>query len=259
VSREVRDGLRYIRHEPVYGIVVVSVLGLFRALRLRVEVRGVENLPRDGGVVLAASHFSYVDFALVGAQLWAHTRRPIRYLATRSSFRHPLSGPLMRAARHVPVDRAAGADAYARAVEVLHGGEVIGIFPETRVSRSFELLPFKTGAVRLAAEAGVPLVPVTVWGSHRIYTRGRRPRLREAFRAPVLIDIGAPLTVTSEENLRVATARLRAAMSAQLEASRARFPLGPAPGERPWWLPHRLGGGAPEVDPELDDVAARDG
>ncbi|PRC58069.1 1-acyl-sn-glycerol-3-phosphate acyltransferase, partial [Mycobacterium sp. ITM-2017-0098] len=71
----------------------------------------------------------------------------------------------------IPVDRKAGAGAYAAAVESLRRGEIVGVYPEATISRSFELKEFKTGAVRMAKEAQVPIVPVIVWGAQRLWTK----------------------------------------------------------------------------------------
>ncbi len=71
----------------------------------------------------------------------------------------------------IPVDRSAGAGAYAEAVRRLRAGQLVGVFPEATISRSFELKEFKTGAVRMALEAAVPIVPLIIWGSQRMWTK----------------------------------------------------------------------------------------
>ena len=71
----------------------------------------------------------------------------------------------------IPVDRRAGAGAYAVAVERLRAGEIVGVYPEATISRSFELKEFKTGAARMALEARVPIVPLIVWGAQRMWTK----------------------------------------------------------------------------------------
>ena len=71
----------------------------------------------------------------------------------------------------IPVDRQAGAGAYAEAVRALRAGQLVGVFPEATISRSFELKEFKSGAVRMALEAQVPIVPLIVWGAQRMWTK----------------------------------------------------------------------------------------
>src|SRR3990170_8054847 len=98
-------------------------------------------------------------------------------MAKDEVFTHRLSGPLMRGMHHIPVDRDAGAGSYRNAVEALREGEIVGVFPEATISRSFELKDFKAGAVRMAAEAGVPVLPTVIWGSQRVWTKGHQKRL----------------------------------------------------------------------------------
>jgi len=80
----------------------------------------------------------------------------------------------MRAMKHIPVDRSAGEQAYGHALEALRRGEIIGVFPEATISESFTLKSFKTGAARLAADAGVPLLPMALWGTSGCGPKGAR-------------------------------------------------------------------------------------
>ena len=116
---------------------------------------GTEHVPRTGGALLALNHISYVDFVLGGFAAQP-SRRLVRFMAKRELFDHRLAGPLMRSLHHISVDRADGLASYDEGVRYLRDGEIVGIFPEATISRSFELKEFKTGAARMAAEAGVP-------------------------------------------------------------------------------------------------------
>jgi len=222
-----------------YRAVVSTGGGIFRLLGVRLTVVGLEHVPREGPFVLAISHFSYLDFAFVGHPLLRRCGRYARFLGTRASFDHRLSGPIMRAAGHIPVDRAAGSHAYDAAVDALRAGHVVALFPETRVSPSFTLLPFKSGAVRMAAAAGVPVVPCVVWGGHRLLTRGHWSVRR---RVPVTVVLGDPLHVAGEES-GTATQVLRKVMEGLLTQAQDDYPDHPAPGA--WWVPAHRGGGAP--------------
>jgi 1-acyl-sn-glycerol-3-phosphate acyltransferase len=225
----------------VYRLIVALGGGVFRLLGLRRTVVGASHVPADGGVVLAISHFSYLDFALAEWALWRERKRCTRFMATVRSFEHWLAGPLMRSMGHIPVDRSDGNGAYRHAVAALHRGEVVGVFPETRVSGSFTLLPFKTGAARMAGEAGVPIVPCVIWGSHRVLTRTHRFSLRAAWRTPVVIVFGEPMPAGGES--AAVTAALHARMDALLAQAMDDYPERPAPGA--WWVPAHRGGGAP--------------
>ena len=92
-------------------------------------------------------------------------------MAKRELFDHAVSGPIMRACRHIAVDRADGEASLAEALRHLQAGELVGIFPEATISRAMEIKDLKTGAVRIAARAGVPLIPVVLWGTQRMMTK----------------------------------------------------------------------------------------
>lgn len=228
----------------VYRMIVAIGGGYFRLLGLRRTVHGLENVPVSGGAVLAISHFSYLDFALAEWAIWRDRKRYTRFLATVASFRHPVSGPLMRAMRHIPVDRDTGAIAFRHAVDTLSSGDLVGVFPEGRVSASFTLLPFKTGAVRMAQAAGVPVLPCVIWGSHRIKTRTRTISFRAARRTPVAIVFGTAMHVAADADPATATQALHATMTDLLTRAQDNYPEASPPGA--WWLPAHRGGGAPE-------------
>lgn len=232
------------RREWVYRPVIRTALALFRLFGFRFDLRGVENVPDRGGAVLACNHLSYFDFMFVGLTAHLRGRRLVRFLAKQSVFRNRVSGPLMRGMGHIPVDRAAGAAAYRHALASLSAGELVGIFPEQTISRSFVPRPLKAGAARLALEAGVPLIPMVTWGGHRVWTTGRRPTFRR--RVPVMIVVDAPLTVVDGESASELTGRLAARLRALVEEVLSDYPGGGQEGQ--WWWPAHLGGGAPTRD-----------
>jgi 1-acyl-sn-glycerol-3-phosphate acyltransferase len=214
---------------------------LFGVLRLRRLVTGATNIPDTGGAVLAMTHFGYLEFALVGWIVRARTRRPIRFLATKSAFTNPLIGFVLRNAQQIPVDMHAGADAYKEAIRDLRAGALVGIFPEAGVDASFTVRELKTGAVRLAREAGVPVIPITVWGGQRLLTKAHKIPLRERFDVPISFFFGAPMDVTLEER-HIATRELRVRLQSQLADLQAEYPDN---GTGRWWQPRHLGGTAP--------------
>jgi 1-acyl-sn-glycerol-3-phosphate acyltransferase len=223
--------------EPVYRPIIALVQAIFIALGLRIKVDGLEHIPRKGGAVLAINHVSYLDFALAGKAILP-TKRLVRFMAKKALFDVPVIGTLLRGMRHISVDRSAGAAAYSQAVDALHRGEFIGVFPEATISKSFELKEFKSGAARMAIAAGVPIIPMVVWGGQRIWTKNRRPHLRRRG-VPVHIAIGLPLQADTPE---VLTASLREAMQALLTKVQTNYP---DDHQGQWWAPVRLGGTAP--------------
>jgi 1-acyl-sn-glycerol-3-phosphate acyltransferase len=239
----------------VYPPVLAFARSLFRLQGLRFTLLGTDHIPRRGGAVLAINHVGYFDFTYAGYAA-LEVKRVVRFMAKQEVFAHPVAGPLLRGMRHIPVDRSLGAESYAKAVGALAGGELVGVFPEATISRSFELKEFKTGAARMAAEAGVPLLPVVIWGSQRVWTKDRPKRLGRT-RTPIAVSVGAP--VETGPDAAATTARLRERMTAQLHQVQDAYPDKPEAGED-WWLPARLGGTAPtpERAAELDaEEAAR--
>jgi 1-acyl-sn-glycerol-3-phosphate acyltransferase len=235
--------------EPVYRPVISVALSLFRALDLKLDVRGEENIPATGGGVVLINHVSYLDFALAGVPYWRAQKRFVRFMAKKSTFEHKISGPLMRGMHHIPVDRSAGAGSLRAAVEALRAGELVGVFPEATIYPHYCLAPFKSGAARMAAEAGVPVIPTVLWGSQRVLTKGQPRNLRKARHTPILISIGAPVPPSELTDATAGTALLADVMGRLLDEVQRRYPA-PAPGEPDWWQPAHLGGSAPPR-PEL--------
>jgi len=229
--------------ELVYPPVIAACRTLFRVLDLKLDLQGTEHIPASGGAVLACTHVSYLDFIFCGlAALPA--KRKTRFMTKQQIFANRLAGPLMRGMHHIPVDRSAGQASYREAVAALRAGEVVGVFPEATISRSFTVKPIKSGAVRMAAEAGAPVIPITVWGSQRLWTKGR-PRNLTQRHVPILIRAGEPFHPSPQDDPQALTADLRARMSALLDAAQHDYPETPEPGDDPFWLPAHLGGTAP--------------
>lgn len=230
--------------EFVYPPVIQFAKIMFRALDLKLRVEGGEQLPRRGGAVIACNHVSYLDFIFcgLGAQ---PAKRLVRFMAKESVFRHRISGPLMRGMRHIPVDRNAGRGSYDEAVRRLRDGQVVGVFPEATISPSFTIEPIKSGAVRMAATADVPLVPMAVWGTQRLWTKGR-PRTLTKRHLPISILLGEPMRPRPGEDSDALSGELRSRMANLLDKAQAEYPETPATEDERWWLPAHLGGTAPE-------------
>lgn len=236
---------RQALNDWVYRCVIALGTLFLRLIDARRTVIGSQHLPASGGVVLAITHFSYLDFVLAEWAVWRGRKRYTRFMATLQSFRHPLAGPFMRAMGHIPVDRQTGASAYGYAVDALRRGEIVGVFPETRVTRSFELLPFKNGAVRMAAQSGAPIVPCVIWGSHRVMTRTRKTKLLSARHTPVTMSFGAPIHVDPNADPNTVTGKLQQTMDDLLRSAQQTYP-DQQPGA--WWEPARRGGTAPTTE-----------
>jgi 1-acyl-sn-glycerol-3-phosphate acyltransferase len=238
--------------EYVYPPVIGAMKGAFRALDLKVDVHGADRIPRSGGAVLASNHISYLDFILAGYAALPSGRR-VRFMAKKEVFDNKISGPLMRGMRHIPVDRSAGLSSYRQALDYLKAGEVVGVFAEATISQSFTVKELKNGAVRMAQAADVPLIPVALWGTQRLWTKGRPRRLWQRH-VPILVVVGEPIQAKKGMNSAELTEQLRTSMTALLDEAQAKYPGKPLGPEDSWWLPAHLGGTAPtpEEAAELD-------
>jgi 1-acyl-sn-glycerol-3-phosphate acyltransferase len=229
------------RATPVYRFAAAIAMSPITVQRWRLIVEGLEHVPRRGGAVIALNHTSYVDAFTAGRPPYLELGRPVRILAKASLFRLPVVGWAMRGAEHIPVERGAGSGALSAAVAALRAGELIGVLPEQTISPSLDLLPFKSGAVRMAQAAGVPVIPAVSWGSHRFWTAGSRPRL--SWRLPVVVAYGEPLVPGPDDDPEVLTAELRGRVQVLLDGAQQRYPAGLPAGAR--WVPARHGGAAP--------------
>jgi len=204
-----------------YRAVIRAFRVMFRALGLRFDVRGASYLPADGPAVVACNHIGFLDFAFVGLAA-SHRNRLVRFMAKQSTFSSPISGPLMRAMGHIPVDRTRGAAAYRHAARQLQRGEIVGIFPEATISRAWTLKPFKLGAAALAVREQVPLIPAVVWGGHRVLTVGGRWSVRRG--KAVSVFIGEPIVAGPHDDVLAVDAELRRRMGYLLDLAQRSYP-----------------------------------
>ena len=240
--------------EIVYPPVIGAARTLFRALDLKIRIEGAEHIPRTGGAVLVSNHISYLDFIFAGLSTLP-TKRLVRFMAKKEVFDHKISGPLMRGMHHIPVDRAAGAAAVGAALKSLKGGEIVGVFAEATISRSFTIKEIKNGAVRMAVGAKVPMIPMALWGTQRLWTKGHPKKLLQRH-VPITILVGEPMYPQRGDDYDAVSADLRERMAAMLDQAQRSYPEIP-PGA--WWQPRHLGGTAPtpEEAAEMDEAEAK--
>lgn len=155
-------------------IIRPMVGGMSRVL-WKIEFRGVENIPQHGGLIVAANHQTYFDPFWISLKI----KRPTRYLAWSAAFRWPIVGPALTWFGAWPLALEGSDPApIRRSLHWLRSGGAVVIFPEGgRATSEGALERFKAGAVRLALEANVPILPVTIKGGNRVWPRGwRLPR-----------------------------------------------------------------------------------
>ena len=194
------------------NVILFVVCWIFKILA-RVEVVGLENLPRQGGAILAANHMSRIDPALVRIMI---PRTDVSSLVADSYKKFPPMRWLVDAMGGIWINRQqADLQAMRQARDFLIQGGLLGIAPEGTRSKVGGLLPAKTGTAYLADKAGVPIVPAAISGSEKAFhelARLRRPRLRIEFGEPFMLpplerrDRDASLQRNTDEiMLRIAT------------------------------------------------------
>ncbi|RBY87640.1 1-acyl-sn-glycerol-3-phosphate acyltransferase [Blastococcus sp. TF02A-30] len=242
------------KRDRPYRFIIRVALVVFRLFRFRFDVRGSEHVPASGGAVICSNHVSFFDFTFLGlGALPQH--RLVRFMAKSAVFENWFAGPFMRAMQHIPVDRKAGSAAFESAVRALKDGEVVGVFPEATISRSFTVKELKAGAARMALDAGVPIIPAAVWGGHRVATKGHKVQWRRG--TPVTVILGEPIVAEPGEKVQQLLVRTRVAMEALLDEAQRTYPEQPAGPDDSWWLPVHLGGTAPTPEEAAVQDSAR--
>jgi 1-acyl-sn-glycerol-3-phosphate acyltransferase len=135
----------------------------------RIKVKGDEHIPDTGPVLLTCNHVSFADAVVIGGVI----RRPVRFVMDHRIFKTPLLGFIFRTARCIPIapakeDPQMLEQAYAEIAKALADGDVVGIFPEGRITDNGEMYPFKGGVTRILEKTPVPVVPMALsgfWGS----------------------------------------------------------------------------------------------
>lgn len=226
----------------VYRLAIATSRLLFRLLGLRIRVEGAEHVPRVGPALVVSNHVSFLDFIFVGLAARPSCRF-VRFLTRYDVWHNAIAGPAMTAMRHVPVDRAAPAGAFLEARGALIRGEVVGIFPEAGISRSFTVRAMMPGAVALSRSTGARVVLVAVWGPQRIATAGLPISLRRGRAVSILVS--APITLPTEGSVRDATVELGRQLQQLVDGVQRRHPDQPRPGHLDRRQPAHLGGAAP--------------
>jgi putative phosphoserine phosphatase/1-acylglycerol-3-phosphate O-acyltransferase len=175
--------------EPQQVAMVMARPELFPYVRF--DVDGIEHIPREGPAIIVANHRSYFDPLAVGFAL-SKVRRPVRFLGKKEVFDAPVVGDLARAMGGIRVERGSGSDEpLHEAAEALHAGELVAIMPQGTIPRGRAFfdpeLKGRWGAARLAALADVPVIPMGMWGTEKVWPRNSR--------VPNVLNVTSPPTV----------------------------------------------------------------
>lgn len=226
--------------EPFFRMMEFLVPSVMALNGNKITYQGLENIPECGGALIALNHTSYVD--RIPASLASHQRRRrLRFMIKAEMQDVKAVNYVIKHTQLIPVDRTVGAEAFAVAVQRLREGELVGVQPEATISRSFELRDFKTGAARMALEAQVPLIPMIVWGAHRIWPKDH-PKNLFRNKIPITAAVGAPLWPRG--TVDELNAVLRQSMNSMLYRVQEEYPHP----QGAYWVPRRLGGSAPSRD-----------
>jgi len=178
---------------PPLGMRLSDAFGawVIRNLSREVVVEGLEHLPREGGVILAGNHISWVDPVFLACWLTPTTRRAINWMGKAEALRWPLLGTFLKINGVFGVRRgSADLEAFRLAEGVLRAGQVLGIYPEGTRSRDGRIGAFRDGVALLALRSGAPVIPVAVSGTEQMWAPGSLiPRRVDRVR----LTIGAPL------------------------------------------------------------------
>lgn len=225
--------------EPVFRTLESLAKITVAAAGTKITYHGLSNIPEHGGAVAAINHTSYIDW--LPAALAAYYRhRRMRFMIKEEMQQVKAVNYLIKHTGTIPVNRGAGAHAYAEAVERLKAGELVGVYPEATISRAFELKEFKSGAARMAREANVPIIPIIVWGAQRIWTKDHPKNLGRS-KIPITVHVGAALD--ADDSVEHTNATLRESMTAVLHQAQQEYPHPTAA----FWVPRRMGGSAPTL------------
>ena len=164
---------------PLWAINILRfILHVLSLLFWRISYKGLENIPQTGGVIIASNHQTYIDPVWMSLPV----KRRTRYLAWSESFGWPIIGKviLMLGAWPIQIEKT-DPTAIRRTLQWLRSGSAVVIFPEGgRCLPDGKLLRFKPGAVRMALEANIPILPITIRGGHRVWPKGYRfPRFHK--------------------------------------------------------------------------------
>jgi len=171
----------------MFYYIVKAICWLLLKIFWRMEIIGIENLPESGGLIIASNHVSYLDPAALVASL----NRKIYFIAKKEVFKNTFVSFILKKLNAFSVDREnVDIIALKKAINILRKEEVLGIFPEGTRSSNGELQELKLGAIKIAMKTGVPILPVGIIGTHKIYPRGIKfPIL---FKHKIIVKYGTP-------------------------------------------------------------------
>lgn len=192
----------------------------------KLKITGVENVPTTGAFVLAPNHYSEIDPLIVGVAMWKIGRMP-HYMAKASLFNVPIVGKLLHASGQIPVERAGSgkrSDPLGAAKQIAEQGLAVVVYPEGSLTRDPDLWPMrgKTGAVRTALEAGIPVIPAAHWGTQLVMPRYAK-KINFFPRKTVHVKFGPEVDLSDFADRKLDSAALAEATDLVMDAITAIF------------------------------------
>ena len=185
------------------------------------QITDGHKFPRQGAFVLSPNHYSNIDPIVMGLVSWKLGRLP-RFLAKASLFKLPVAGWLLTKSGQIPVQRGGsvrGSEPVKAARRLVENGQMVVVYPEGSLTRDPDLWPMrgKSGAVRIALEQGIPIVPAAHWGTQHLMERYSN-KLHLFPRKTIMVKIGDPLDLTEFRGRNLDTATLNEATAVVMQA-----------------------------------------
>jgi 1-acyl-sn-glycerol-3-phosphate acyltransferase len=204
------------------ALIAVPPIDLIAKLKLS----GVEHVPKTGAFVLAPNHYSEIDPLVTGVAMWKVGRMP-HYLAKASLFSVPVVGRLLHASGQVPVERVDSgrrSDPLGAARQIAEQGLAVVVYPEGSLTRDPDLWPMrgKTGAVRIALEQGIPIIPAAHWGTQLVMPRYGR-KISVFPRKTIQVKFGPAVDLSDFDERTIDSAALAEATDLVMNAITALF------------------------------------
>jgi 1-acyl-sn-glycerol-3-phosphate acyltransferase len=219
--------------DPVWALGRCVVYPLSRLVRW--TATGLDRIPSDGSVVLASNHISFLDPMAI---LWLgdRRRRKVRFMAKAELWKSRFCRFFLVRTGQIRVSRhsAAAGGSLGAAEKSLAAGECVCIYPEGTISPDLEPMAAKNGIGRLAVDSRAPILPVGVWGTHRLFTAGRKPRPRIG--VAVSIVVGEPVAIGPTDDIADVADRIMAAICDCVAEARRIYPQRPRGRDDGWWV-----------------------
>lgn len=154
----------------MFYYIVRAICWLIFKIFWKIEVVGIENVPKEGGLLLASNHVSYLDPIVLGITM----NRKICFIAKKEAFNNIFGSIILKHLNAFSVDRGkVDIRSFKKALNILQEKKVLGLFPEGTRSLNGELQELKSGIIKIAMKTGVPILPVGIIGTYKIYSHGK--------------------------------------------------------------------------------------